>query len=418
MNPRKIHLFPALLLVACAAAFAADTPAPPKSWIDPDTGHRVIRLTDEPGSASLYFNINAYTPDGREMIYTTPGRGLGVVDLATFKNRPLVPGPVGGSPGAVVVGRKTATVYYLKGTADQNQSELWCTSIATGATRKLADLPRRGGIFSINADETLGVGSYIIGDGEDYRGRNASQQINAADAAVSKKQAMADRLAARLPMVLFTVDLATGKSRPIFSGTDWLDHLQFSTVDPTLLMYAHQGAWQQVDKLWTIRTDGSGNTQIDHRIMQMEGTGHQWWDADGNIWYDLHFPLGGSAYIAGYDIHTKQQTWYQYAPDQASIHFNRSPDGKLFCGDGGTAKDAQWVYLFRPELIPDDHSLGENLIRPGIFHAEKLVNMSKHNYRLEPNVSFSPDMKYVIFRSNMFGPTYAFAVEVAVANAK
>ena len=26
---------------------------------------------------------------------------------------------------------------------------------------------------------------------------------------------------------------------------------------------------------------------------------------------------------------------------------------------------------------------------------------------------FSPDMKYVIFRSNFFGPDYAFAVEVA-----
>ena len=41
------------------------------------------------------------------------------------------------------------------------------------------------------------------------------------------------------------------------------------------------------------------------------------------------------------------------------------------------------------------------------------MNMSKHNYRLEPNVSFTPDQKWVIFRSNMYGPTYVFAVEVA-----
>jgi oligogalacturonide lyase len=38
-----------------------------------------------------------------------------------------------------------------------------------------------------------------------------------------------------------------------------------------------------------------------------------------------------------------------------------------------------------------------------------------HNYRLEPNPSFTPDQKYVVFRSDMFGPTYAFAVEVAKA---
>ena len=51
----------------------------------------------------------------------------------------------------------------------------------------------------------------------------------------------------------------------------------------------------------------------------------------------------------------------------------------------------------------------------GVLHAEKLVNMVKHKYRLEPNVSFTPDQKWVVFRSNMFGQTYAFAVEVAKA---
>jgi oligogalacturonide lyase len=39
------------------------------------------------------------------------------------------------------------------------------------------------------------------------------------------------------------------------------------------------------------------------------------------------------------------------------------------------------------------------------------------NYRLEPNPMFTPDQKYVIFRSNIFGPDYTFAVEVAKAAA-
>jgi oligogalacturonide lyase len=79
------------------------------------------------------------------------------------------------------------------------------------------------------------------------------------------------------------------------------------------------------------------------------------------------------------------------------------------------APDGRWLYLFRPELINDSTSLGDKLVNPGVFRAERLVNMAKHNYKLEPNVSFSPDQKYVIFRSNMFGPTYVFAVEVAAA---
>ena len=65
--------------------------------------------------------------------------------------------------------------------------------------------------------------------------------------------------------------------------------------------------------------------------------------------------------------------------------------------------------------IRDQGTLGQNLIKTGYLESEKLVDMSKQNYRLEPNPSFTPDQKYIVFRSNMFGPDYAFAVEVAKA---
>jgi len=55
------------------------------------------------------------------------------------------------------------------------------------------------------------------------------------------------------------------------------------------------------------------------------------------------------------------------------------------------------------------------MIRTGFFKTEKLVNLAKHDYRLEPNVTFTPDMKWIVFRSNMFGPTHVFAVEIAKA---
>lgn len=41
--------------------------------------------------------------------------------------------------------------------------------------------------------------------------------------------------------------------------------------------------------------------------------------------------------------------------------------------------------------------------------------MAKHEYRLEPNVSFTPDRKWVVFRSNMSGEVYVYAVEVEKA---
>ena len=76
-----------LLLSISAAA------EPPKTWIDPDTGHRVVRLTNEPGSASLYFNQNGYTADGKKLVYTTPA-GISVLDLVTQQSRQVVEGRV------------------------------------------------------------------------------------------------------------------------------------------------------------------------------------------------------------------------------------------------------------------------------------------------------------------------------------
>jgi len=402
-----------------ASASPAASPAqaePPTTWIDPDTGHRVIRLTREPGSDSFYFNYNGYTPDGKKMAYTTPN-GISVLNLETMEAKQLV----AGATHTIIVAHNTPTLYYTKGTKDPMYSQLWCVNLDTGVNRKIADLPRRAGVVAINADETLGAGTFIEGDasaGGAYDGTAALGRMSATNLGepANKGQMMARRLAAKLPMTMFTINLRTGKIKPLLQhNTNWLNHLQFSPTDPTLLLYCHEGEWQRVDRIWTIRTDGSQNQLIHKRIMENEIAGHEWWGADGNtVYYQLHFPRGGRVdFIASYNVKTRERVWLQYGPDASSIHDNSSPDGKLFCGDGDNS--APWIFLLRPVLIRDQGTVGEHLIKGGYLEPEKLVNMSKQNYRLEPNPSFTPDMKYIVFRSNMFGPDYAFAVEVAKA---
>ncbi|HWB85407.1 MAG TPA: oligogalacturonate lyase family protein [Bryobacteraceae bacterium] len=385
----------------------------PMSWVDPDTGHRVVRLTREPGSASLYFNQNGYTADGKEMVYTTPD-GISVLNLETHAAKPVVKGKV----RVIVAGRKTQNVYYIK------EGSVFSTNVDTGATREIAKLPPRGSISSVNADETLLAGTLIEGNGgEDYYS-NRPQQPQLLVQPMSKGQMMERRLAEHLPMQLFTIDAKNGERKTLLKSTDWLNHLEFSPTDPTLLMYCHEGPWHKVDRIWTIRTDGSHNMLVHHRTMEMEIAGHEFWGADGStIWYDLQTPRGEDFWLAGYNVKDGERTWYHLQRNEWSIHFNVTRDGKLFCGDGGDpgqvahAPNGEWLYLFRPELIANRGVENKTLIRPGVFHSEKLVNMSKHNYKLEPNVSFMPDGKWIVFRSNMFGPTYAFAVEVAKSGA-
>src|SRR5690242_9577734 len=112
-----------LILAAVLQAQPGASPEPPRTWIDPDTGHRIVRLTDEPGSASLYFNQNGYTADGKKMVYTTPN-GISVLNLETHAAKAVVTGRV----RIIVTGRKTQNVYYLKGDA------VFSTDVDTGAT--------------------------------------------------------------------------------------------------------------------------------------------------------------------------------------------------------------------------------------------------------------------------------------------
>jgi oligogalacturonide lyase len=399
----------ACLLLFCLASLSADPP--PVSWVDPDTGHRVIRLTKEPGSASLYFNQNGYTANGKRLVYTTPD-GVSVLDLATKEPRVVVKGRV----RLIDAGRKSERVYYIR------EGAVHWTDIDSGETRKIATLPPRGSIATVNADETLLAGTYIEGKGEDYRRPATQQQGHSLDQRRNKGQMMEDRWAARLPMAMFTVDIATGETKVIHKANDWLNHLLFSPADPSLLMFCHEGPWHKVDRIWTIRTDGSKLTKIHTRTMAMEIFGHEFWSADGKtIWYDLQTPRGEDFWLAGYNVETGARTWYHLQRDEWSIHFNASRDGSLFCGDGGDpgqvarAQNGRWIYLFRPELLPNRGLKDPTFVRPGVLRAEKLVNMAKHEYRLEPNVSFTPDRKWVVFRSNMFGDTYVFAVEVEKA---
>lgn len=391
---------------------------PPREWIDKDTGHRVVRLSDEPGSQSLYFHQNAYTPDGAKLVVTTP-TGLSTIDLKTHAIRKVLDGRV----NLIMTGRKTGRAYYVR------TGIVYTIDLETRVSREIAKVPAHGSIATVNADETLLAGTITEG------AVPAAAQTQPADAAAGneprtgrdsypgKGTMMERRLAARLPMQMFTVSVKTGEVKTIHRSTDWLNHLQFSPTDPNLLLFCHEGPWHKVDRTWTVRADGTGLTQIHHRTMNMEIEGHEFFSADGRqIWYDLQTPRSEVFWLAGYELATGRRTWYHLDRSEWSVHFNQSPDGTLFAGDGGGPSsvaapgNGQWIYVFRPQLVPDrtDNALphSRELIQPGVLKAEKLVNLARHDYSLEPNVTFTPNMQWIVFRSNMFGPTHVFAVEV------
>lgn len=379
----------------------------PREWIDPVTGHRVVRLSDEPGSSSFYFHQNGYTANGDKLVFSTR-TGLSTYNFKTKKIEQIVEGRT----GSVIVGPKTRKVFYLKG------DTVYETDVDTKATREIVKNGRlrTGSGFGVNANETLLGGSMVVGQAPgDFDppppakpGEPAPTPQARGDNYPGKGEMMERRLAAKIPMTLYTINIESGEVKTFHEATDWLNHVQFSPTDPTLMMFCHEGPWHKVDRIWTIRTDGTDLKKIHTRTMDMEIAGHEFFSHDGKyIYYDLQTPKSQVFWLAGYEIKTGKMVKYSLTKHEWSVHFGVSPDGKTFLGDGGgpnsvaAGDNGQWIYLFRP--------------KNGKFISERLVNLAKHDYTLEPNATFTPDGKWIVFRSNMLGPTQVYAVEVKKA---
>lgn len=380
----------------------------PDEWIDQSTGHRIIRLTKRQGNnMSFYFHNNPFA--GNQMIFygtdfmitsgndsvkqetgniAATNKQLYSVDL---DNRQVVQLTASASPmSGEIVAPRSRLVYY------QVKDSVFATDIDTRAAKLIYVFPEdfKAGITTINSDETLLAGAWSSPrEQEIYRNNpNKSSYFNLI-------------YEAREPRTLFTLNVKTGELKKIFTDSAWLNHVQFSPTDPRLLMFCHEGPWHKVDRIWTIDIHTLQVRLVHKRTMDMEIAGHEWFAPDGKtIWFDLQRPRGATFYVAGADVQTGEEKNYTLTRDEWSIHFVSSPDQWLFAGDGGDstqvakAKNGRWIYLFIPA--------GDSL------HSEKLVNMQHHQYKLEPNVHFSPDGKWVIFRANFEGHTDVYAVEV------
>lgn len=373
-------------------------------WIDADTGHRIVRLSRVPGeSQSLYFHQNQFTASGDKMVFENTDTKFNsqrvrnerdaftnriyVYDFATGKNELLM--DQGGK--VILVMPKSRLVYH------QRSNTLYSTHLDTHKTKSIPNLPPRWRVASVNSDETLGAGSFLDPD---------AVQIDVS----GPKSSFFDKIfEAGRPGGIFTINFKTGETKVIRRGTNWFNHFQFSPVDPGLLQFCHEGPWHKLDRIWQTRTDGSGLRLMHERTMDMEIAGHEFWSHDGKTtWFDLQMPKGETFFIAGVDVNSGKATRYKLERNWWSVHYNISWDGKLFCGDGGDsgmvakAPDGKWIYLFTPQ-------------KDGTLKAEKLVNMSKHDYDLEPNVQFTPDGKQIVFRANFDGPAQVYAVDVKKA---
>lgn len=370
----------------------------PNEWIDKDTGHKVVKLVRREGNnGSFYFNnypfVKQQNGEGDVMVFygsTANGNQLFKLNLKTLATEQLTnQSKVAGE----MVCPKTREAFYQSG------DSVFAVNVDTKKTRFIYafDPSFKGRVGTVNADGTYLACVKAIGEQE----REIYTKY-------PEKRDYFERIwEAHIPHVLYALNTKTKELKEIHHENEWTNHLLFSPTDPDLLSFCHEGPWERVDRIWNINIKTGATNLLHKRSMVNEIAGHEFFGETGNReWFDLQKPKGKTFYLAAVNLKTgKEDKVYQMTADEWSIHFNVSRDEQTFAGDGGDpgqvakAKNGEWIYLFKPE---GDH-----------LKSEKLVNMKNHNYHLEPNVHFSPDEKWIIFRANFEEHEGTYAVEIA-----
>jgi oligogalacturonide lyase len=304
----------------------------PAEWIDKDTHHKIVKLSSGLGGSSLsfYFHNNPFI--GNEMIFYNSSRQdpaevtdmkkeetknenvnnkqVYSIDLATRKTKQLTfrNSPMNGE----VVCEKTETIFY------QIQDSVYSLSIRTGKEKLVFVFPKdfESSISAVNVNGTLLAGS---------RATDAEKEILKNNP--NKSDFFNLIYDAHLPKTLFTIDVQTGKLNKIFTDSAWLNHVQFSSVNPSLLMFCHEGPWHKVNRVWTIDVNTKKITQVHHRTIENEIWGHEWFGKSGKtIWFDLQQPKGQTFFVGGYDVATGKEKKYSVERNDWSVHYNSNAD--------------------------------------------------------------------------------------------
>lgn len=426
--------------VRLLAMSAGGAPAPaalpavqplPADWIDAETGRRVIRLSPDTGGESLYFHQRAYSPEGDKVIINTP-EGVVAVDISTLgvsapKYELIYPG-----------GKSFATAWSTREAYINLDDRILAVHLDTKDVREVVRIPpqARTRQIALNCDETLLFGVKPDPDGETIPRTSPDGSMGSGS--------FFENWAAGKPTLIYALDIKTGEFKVLHRENDWTNHLQASPTDPQQILFCHEGPWHWNDRIWALRADGTPARNLHERTMHMEIAGHEFFGPDGDtVWYDLQTPIHGVFWLANVNLKTGERTWYHHERQEWSVHYNVSPDGTLFAGDGGDHNsvaarrmdgtrvpdgNGKWIYLFHPVLARGSsfESEGKPLVRPGYLKAEKLVDMREHDYDkrtgVEPNLTFTPDGKWIIFSGNFHSPrignravSHTYAVEVAPA---
>ena len=129
-----------LSLAAAGTAFQTVQPGGRRDWVDPATGHRIVRLTGDAGGSTLYFHDNAFSPEGDKLMFSTPG-GIAVVDVAKIGMAGTTPDIVTSAARGGYFARRSREIYFQRRPARRGarRRDVMAVNVDTMKTREVTN---------------------------------------------------------------------------------------------------------------------------------------------------------------------------------------------------------------------------------------------------------------------------------------
>ena len=369
-----------VLAAACAAlpaARSAETslkgrryPAEHKIFTAEESGLEVIQLTTHAADDSgLYFTGNSFTDGG--VVFTSRRTGqwnLFFMDLKTFEFVQLTDARSISGTGADVCAA-TREVFYREG------QTIKAVNVRTLAERKITTVPdgyNPGAALSVTA----------AGDALAFSITEKVTLKTKTDVIYSD---MDEHFAMRPWSAVLTGRTDGTGWHEVARQKKWISHTLISPTNPALIVYCHEGRWQQVEqRMWLVNGDGSANRALRPEETPELRIGHEYWFADGvHVGYQSQAP-NGPKMIGVADA--RDGTFREYKAPFSDGHTNASHHGNLFVGDGSDKEPFVNLYELKNGALT-----GRHVFRHGSSFSQQ---------HWHPHPAFSPDDKFVLFTSN------------------
>jgi len=196
---------------------------------------------------------------------------------------------------------------------------------------------------------------------------------------------------------LFVISTDNGAVHRLLDGNTPRGHVQYCPTNPNLILYAYQGQWPLVQRMWLINADGSNNRPI---LLQTnyEGIRHEFWSQNGRRIYTTC--VGGRQPQGLWAVDVDGTNEHCVLAGSCLAHGTANPQEDRFVVD---------------ELYHD--------CKPGLWMAEKGctepqllcrtgVDWEDREQEWHPHPRFLPDGTRVSFTSAMSGSPEVYVIEL------